>query len=371
MASLSPTLPRAMMARMQRMGRRSVTGLPGRAGPRARSVRVAVTAVVAVTALVLAGCGVRLDTEPLSWPSPDADTLLRDAAALREQQVIDARELADADGRSSVLAATQVGTAEVRLAMLGGVYDAFPDATAEPAVTPSDPAGPLSLEDAMGAARDGALAHAQAASDGNLAALLNSIGLSHALASWYASWSVSWSSGAQTEVVAERLLPSPVVDATTPMATGAHAAPEVMADLALTHDQLRHLYEVAAARSTPADEDDDPGTREWYLSRRDAHASRADALTEFAQGLDHRESLYAIPADSLLDDISLRVAVIAAEETLAETYASLLVDGWAEQAWLLSAAFDAYAQAAVFTVVAGEDWTVPALPGIETVNGLS
>ncbi|MEX0913331.1 MAG: hypothetical protein WDZ57_00130, partial [Demequina sp.] len=162
--------------------------------------------------LAASGCSWRIESEPPTWPSPDAVTLERDAAAVREQRVQDA--LVSAGGTesdSSALARLETTAGPAHLAALGGVY------VARPTVEPSPYVGTLTA--AAQDARDQALATAVTSPDPDLAALMGSIGLTHAFALWYSSYDSARAADPEAEPalasVAERPLPS-VGEATQP-----------------------------------------------------------------------------------------------------------------------------------------------------------
>src|SRR5690554_4492619 len=84
---------------------------------------------VVLAVLVLAGCSWRIETPAPAWPSPDSLTQLRDAAAERESQIIDATDGNPAAGTPTTVVLNEIerGLAPVRLDALGGLYVAYPD----------------------------------------------------------------------------------------------------------------------------------------------------------------------------------------------------------------------------------------------------
>lgn len=319
---------------------------------------------VSVAVLALAACSWRLETPPPEWPSPSPETLVRDAAAAREQAVVDATpDGAGASGsttaRAAVLSEIEAVAAPARLEALGGLYVPYPDASPSP--SPSD--GALDLIGASMDARDGHLAEALVTDDPALALLLSSAGLSHALSSWYSGWVEDAIAQSTEPVVSVRLLDSPALpDAgPVPSATGVDAA--VLADLVVMHDQARYAYEVLAARA--ADEE-----RDQWLARRDLQDARATALAQLPGVEDRRESVYVLLGDDS-GDAAARLATAQDLETVAgETYATMLDGADADDMpWLLHAAFDAYAQAAAFGEPTAASYTVPPLPGVAVGGG--
>lgn len=96
----------------------------------------AVMGAATLVGAVLAGCAWRVDTAPVERRTPSAEILVRDAAAEREQAVIEAAaavQEADAPGsQATTLAQVQGQTAPVRLDTLGGVYVATPSPSPSP-----------------------------------------------------------------------------------------------------------------------------------------------------------------------------------------------------------------------------------------------
>lgn len=287
---------------------------------------------------------------------------MRDAAAQREQRVIDSSNAADAADTpiGVVLSEIEQTHAQHRLDALGGVYVAYPDASASP--TADDEQRPTLLE-AVTAARDEHVADALATDDENLALLLASAGLSHALSAWYATWVEDAIGPANEPIVAERLLPSDVLTSASGFAPAGTSLPvDTLAELALLHDQARYAYEVMAARAV--DEE-----RTQWLARRDIQAARGEAFAALPGVADLREATYVVLGQDTVDPAT-RVSLGREIETgIALTYAALLADTDAGQwPWLLHAAFDAYAQAAAYGEPTAADYEVPALPGIEVTS---
>ncbi|WP_084104368.1 hypothetical protein [Demequina sp. NBRC 110056] len=314
-------------------------------------------AIAAAAALVLSACSWRAETPPPDWPSPDAATVMRDDAAEREQAVVDATSDpgVDATAATSVLVQIEDPDAQERLDALGGLYVAYPDATASPSPAPTS----LALQDAVTQARDGHLADALVADDADLASLLASAGLAHALSSWFAVWVADAVADAGQPVVAERTLASPSLphpDLLPGEATAIDAT--VLAQLALEHDQARYAYEVLAAR---AGED----LRGQWLELRALHAARAEALVSVPGVEDLREAVYVLTFDQVDDSTHALSTATGLQDALGDTYAALAVSAGAEDMpWLLNAAFDAYAQAAALGDASADAYAVPALPGL-------
>lgn len=365
------------------------------AGMRARqsthfTARKWVVAVLAgVVALGATGCSWRLEEEPVVYPSADQVTLARDAAAKREQQIIDALATnADGDGSTSDLAVFELLAAPVHVDALGGVYVATPS----PAPSPSPSPIVGSLADAVAQARDAALESAQTTTDANLALLQSSIGLTHGLALWFSttggalpvpdasatpssvpSSTRSASPSAEPDVAAtaspraapepvtsaERILPSSVNlgESFTPASTET-ISPDTFGDLAVAHDKARFLYELIAARSSG-------GERANALARRDIHASRSAEFAALAGSDDRRQILYDVPLADVADAAARARTALDTEFALGATYASML-NGVAndDRGWILNASFDAYAAGALQSGFTPDMF--PVLPGIES-----
>ncbi len=318
---------------------------------------------VVLIATLLVGCSWRIDTATPDWPSPDPVTVARDQAAEREQAVIDAARNLGGNGTPPevVLAALEETQAPERLEALGGLYEPYPHATP----SPLEPAEPIRLEDAVADARDGALADALVTTDPDLALLLATIGLSHALSAWYAQWVEDAIGEATLPIVEERSLPSSVLAGPTSETATASLTPtttdieaSVLADLALMHDQARYAYEVMAAR---ANEDE----REQWLERRDQQSTRAQTLVQLPGVEDLRTATYVVLAEDTLDSSQRLETARDIEMRAGLRYITLLastdVDDWP---WLLHAAFDAYAQAAALDGATASTYPIVALPGL-------
>jgi hypothetical protein len=313
-------------------------------------------AALVTVVLGLSGCSWRMETPPPEWPSPDPVTVMRDEAAQREQAVVDATEADGPSTQATVLAQIESSAAPERLAALGGLYVPYPDSSPSPTAS----AVPVRASDAVTQARDGHLADALVAEDADLAALLTSAGLSHALASWYAIWVDDRVAAATQPVVEERLLATPVIPEPSLVPPESPTTDvETLAALALAHDQARYTYEVLAARASGEE-------REQWLARREIHRARADALVALPGVEDRREPVYVLTPDQTGDSAQRLATAVGIENGLGATYASLAVTaGPAQEPWLLSAAFDAYAQAAAYGEPTSASYAVPALPGIE------
>lgn len=322
------------------------------------SLNLTRASAVVLVVVALAGCSWRVETPTPAWPSPDAVTQTRDAAAEREHEIVQAAASAGTGGTpvGVVLSEIEGVLAPERLDALGGLYEPYP--TASP--TPTEAEAPPNLTDAVAAARDSNLADALVTEADDLALLLSSAGLSHALCGWYATW-VADAIGAATEsVVAERTLPSEALgDGAALVPASASLATETLAELAVLHDQGRYAYEVMAARAI---EDE----RDQWLARRDIQAARGEAFAALTGVEDHRTATYVLLSDSTTDPAARVETARNFELGAGATYTALLAETTTDQwPWLLHAAFDAYAQAAAYGEPTAADYPVPALPGID------
>ncbi|RMI02434.1 hypothetical protein, partial [Cellulomonas triticagri] len=159
--------------------------VPAPRPPRAHR-RTAAVALAAVTALLLAGCGLRWETDATAEPAPDAaETLRRDAV----DDALDLAAAARGAGNGSDAAVAPVldavaTTADVQVDALGGVYESglpvpegSPTPTPAPTSVTATPAEVLTLlGEAASQARDGA----RRAEDAGLARLLASVAASRA-----------------------------------------------------------------------------------------------------------------------------------------------------------------------------------------------
>ncbi len=332
-----------MMARMK---------VPERAHRQARRV----IAGVAVTALAmtLGGCEWRAETEPPVWPSPDPLTLERDAAAMREYQITaQLAGLTAGTAYSATLSSLETRVAQAHLDALGGVYVAYPE--------DEIPILEQSLERAVREARDGALNVAVHTEDADLAALLSSIGLTHAFALWYSSIASAQYAGVELEVGTEYQLPeipglgqAPLVPETTDVNA------QTLMDFAVAHDQARYLYETIAARSIGTD-------RANAYARMEVHLARSDALATLAGIDDQRDAIYSVTAASVTGPEAQADSARLMEQSLGARYAATVTLGNGEdRLWLVNAAFEAFAASALLPGFTVEEF--PAFPGITVLN---
>ena len=340
-------------------------------GPRARTrSRSGLTALALTCAIILSGCGVRLETPPPTEPVPDAVEVVRRTAVADALLVADqAGAAAAAEGVKSDVAAELTAIAEattLQAEQLGGEYDsglgdiltersaASPSATT-PEQTPR--AVVTSLRDAATRTR----AAADQAQSGPLGRLLGSVSAAQAL---YAR-DLAELTGARGPALPPTQIPEPLEDDVEPSeGEEASAAPasdaeepaaiptglsaEELVTLVLAEDTAAYALEVRAAQA-----DGDVRTRAYDRSR--LHRARAQAWAVLA-GVDENEQdprrvAYAVPgSDTATPDLARDL-----EEDLTQNYATLV--GVAEpgtRAILVALMTD--------TALASAQWGAPATP---------
>jgi hypothetical protein len=368
----------------------AVKGLGGRSGwLRARSMRVGVVALACASALTLSACDVRLETDPVTFPSPDATTVARNSLADAEAAVLAAAKEAGASADDTASGA--VATAQKHLDVLGGVYIAHPGMTPSPSPSASPPP---SLAEAIDAVRSTAKKVAATTEDADLAFLARSIDLDWALRElWAARLAAKPAAGDGTAQDSPQPTPGPSPTATptpAPLPGDSGDAPLPLADgsapasadfapgaatgltvkqlstLTLAEDEARFAYETIAALEF--------GTlRQDILARMRLHAGRSDALAAVLSSMpdpaggtvaDPRTPLYQLRDVNLPSPDAREALERSVEIDLGDRYAALL-DGasTADAAWLINAAFDSYARAMATPGFATDD--LPTLPGLK------
>ena len=259
---------------------------------------LALAALAASVASFAAGCSWRLDTPPEPFRTPSPVTVLRDHVAAAEAAVGTAAATSD-----DPLASVELAAVPTRLAALGGV---------SPTSSPRPEASLAAALDAVDAATTACM---ESAGDDPLGGLCASIALSH---------EVIRAAPERFDWEALAYLAAPV---TLPGADSA-VSTDAIAHLALEHDKLRALYEVIAARSKGE-------SRTNALERSASERSRVADLLAVSGVEDLTQPAYDVPADA--------AAAIAAQVTIAETYAALMVSAAPQdREWLLNSAVVAY-----------------------------
>lgn len=340
-------------------------------GPRARTrSRSALTALALTCAIILSGCGVRLESPPPTEPVPDAVEVVRRTAVADALLVADqAGTAAAAEGVRPDVATELTAIAEATTAQaeqLGGEYDsglgdivtersgASPSAST-PEQTPR--AVVTSLRDAATRTR----AAADQAQSGPLGRLLGSVSAAQAR---YAR-DLARLTGARGPALPSTQIPEPPADGAEPSegdeATAAPASDtegpaavptglsaEELATLVLAEDTAAYALEVRAAQA-----DGDVRTRAYDRAR--VHRARAQAWALLAgvdgSAQDPRRVAYAVPGpETATPDLARDL-----EDDLTQNYATLV--GVAEpgtRAILVALMTD--------TTLAAAQWGAPAVP---------
>lgn len=316
------------------------------------------------------GCGVRLESEAPTWPSPDAVTVERDSLAMA---VAGVKEAASREtGASASLAATVSAS---QLDALGGVYVAFPSqepgsgsSGADAPATDVALAAPQTLSDAIASLRAAAVETEQTSSDPALISLARSIDVAWAQFVWLSSH------GADPAAAPRESLPFPLVGADARPADDSEAelafAPagssemqaQTLSDLALAHDKARYAYEVVAAHAA-GDE------RAAALNRAREHAARAEAFAGLLAD-DERTPLYQLRAADLMTEQGRLTVTAAVERDIASLLEPLTAQATAADIeWVLNDYFDTWTCAIDLASRAGASPdSFDPLPGIDTAG---
>lgn len=300
--------------------------------------------LLAVVGVLLAGCGVRLDTPPPQVPAPDAAEQVRQDAARAAGDLHalarSARTAAGDDAALTEVLITVESAAAEHHAALGGVWEPWPGAGPEatdhpgpdavPAAPPTaEDAGPQDvlalLEDSAAAAHAGALTHA-----GDLGRLLASVAISRSVH----AEDLAGVLGGRAQTLPAEALPVPEPGAIDP---------ETSRDV----DAARYAFEVIAARSS-GDE-------------RAAALERSGQLEQVAGAVDpeqdQREIAYDITGSGQEPPSNGSLAA-AAELDVLRAYVALLAGEGEDRQAVLAAAAHAGEQARSW------DGALPALPGL-------
>jgi hypothetical protein len=340
-------------------------------GPRARTrSRSALTALALTCAIILSGCGVRLESPPPTEPVPDAVEVVRRTAVADALLVADqAAAAAVAEGVRSDVAAELTAIAEattLQAEQLGGEYDSgLGDIVTErsdaspSATTPEQTPGAVltSLGDAATRTR----AAADQAQSGPLGRLLGSVSAAQAR---YARDLAGLIDERGPELPSTQI-PEPPEDGAEPSeGEEASAAPasateelaavptglsaEELATLVLAEDTAAYALEVRAAQA-----DGEVRSRAYDRSRVHRARAQAWALLAGVDGTDQdpRRVAYAVPGpETATPDLARDV-----EEDLTQNYATLV--GVAEpgtRGVLVALMTD--------TTLAAAQWGAPATP---------
>ncbi|QTE30583.1 DUF4439 domain-containing protein [Pengzhenrongella sicca] len=277
-----------------------------------------VRALVATVALagLLAGCGVRLETEAPAPLTPDATESARQrgSADALSLEVLASDPAADPANPATAVRATVAAHAGEHLLALGGVYAdsaASPSpsstATTDPAPGEVAAASTDAVVTQLTQSAANARADAETVPDGALARLLASIAAERLLLARQLA-------GAATPAVPE--LPGLVAPDQAPAGVPASA----LSALVAAEDEAAYGYEVIAAKQSET-------MRANALARAAVHRSRAQDWAVAAgisrTGLDPRRTAYALPA-GLEDPATAATLAQTMEQSLAATYAALV-----------------------------------------------
>jgi hypothetical protein len=279
--------------------------------PTRRSPGRRLGALLVSGALLLGGCGVRLDGPPPQVPSPEPGEILRQEAALETAEILALAEAAGADAQASGATGDEPGDlahiasdATTHLTDLGGVWTApprpsatdGPDSGEEPTEPGPTPSGPVTGEDVLDALERSTAADraADPDADADLATLLASIAINRAL----------WAADLRADL---GLADGP--DGTSDPATAEIAIPDTLpasaAPVVRTLDALGYTQEVIAARGEEAERGEAAGAA---VTLRDMAEDAAIAAGIDGTDADPRAAVYSIDTEDLQ---GARVALIA------------------------------------------------------------
>ena len=297
-------------------GRRRAHGL-------GRRVLVGVLGLTLV--MPLAACDLRLETPPLSEPTPDAQEVARRAAATDVSAIIDVATITLAGMKKKSRARSEltwvIKASQIHLEQLGGIYASGldtenPGATAAPALPPGDDkpgeVKPVIADvvDRLAQSYSRTRGALESAPDPGLARLMASIA------------TAQMSSATKLAAIAKIDLPDVALPGTpaAPSAPPSGVSTSVLSPLVSAEDSAGYAYEVLAARLTDA-------PRVAASARAVVHRDRASALALAAQvsgtPQDPRLVAYAIPAGFLAEPVD-DAAAATLELNLTTSYATLV-----------------------------------------------
>lgn len=376
--------------------RRPSRPAPHPAPARSRRARALAGVLALGTAALLAGCGLRLETDPPAEPVPDATEQVRrdavdDALALASAAEA-ATEGAD-EGVGAVLGLV-ASTSEVQVEALGGVYESGlaedPDATPSPTPSATDPAAtPADVLALLGGAASEARADARATDDPGLARLLASVAASRAQltdrlaaalgteapavdaepeggftagGSADGSGSGDGSAALPSASASGSATPAPSPTATGPAdALGADLDRADALALVLAEDQAGYGFEVAAARLS---DDARAQARSAAAAHRAAATAWAEAVGVAGTAEDPRRVAYELGGD-LSSAEAVRTFAAGLLTDLAAVHADAVLDTGASTADR-TAAVDGLRTSAVGSLSWGA--TPTALPGLPAAD---
>ncbi|WP_199423810.1 DUF4439 domain-containing protein [Actinotalea solisilvae] len=323
-------------------------------------------------AVLLAGCGLRLETPAPQAPEPDAVETVRQRAtadALALQVLADSLAASGAEAGLAAAAGTVAAASTAHLDALGGLYVAFPDATAAPdasdasdatvdpdpaaspgptATTVPSPVTPDALVALLDSSAASARADAAAVEDGDLARLLASV-------------TVARTQLADSVAALAALDPAsrPALEPAPLAGLPAGVDPADVADVVQSEDALGFAWEVVAARRV-GDERSAAAAR--ARSHREHAETWAVAAEVAATDSDPRRVAYALPPtvlDAAADPAATAAELAALEVSLVASYAGLVAQADAGERTPLVDAMLTAARSA--TALTGQ---TPAFPGL-------
>ena len=320
-------------------------------------------ALGAVVVLMLAGCGLRLET-------PEPDPLVPDDLEIvRADSAADAADLRERATEAGLGAPPEVVAVLDRVAeasdahheAFGGTYVPFPDVTPPPSPTPTAtpttaPPPPATPDDVLSGLVEGAAearADAEAVPDGSMARLLAAVSVNRSLLADALAAALGTDAGPTVTFV----VPETVPDGLTT---------QEVAVLVQSEDATGLAWEVTAARSA------DPAQRDLAAARAKTHRDRAQAWAEAAgiagSGTDPRRSSYTLP--EILGDLEAPAdarltALGEVEAALATSYMSLVAHAEVDaRGVLIDAVLDT-----LRIRVSGDAADVPDFPGLPEQDG--
>ncbi|GGB97670.1 DUF4439 domain-containing protein [Cellulomonas carbonis] len=309
-------------------------------------------------ALALAGCSLRLETEPPAAPVPDASESARQRTAVDAERIAaTAAVVATDDGTSEAVAVLVAGVAdaaEAHVEALGGVHEPAPVPGSSPSPSPSEEAAASAadvedLVDVLVEAGSTARSDVAVVDDGGLARLIGSVAAHRLLA----ADAIARAAGLDVDALeASR----PAVDTPTRPAL----TPSELAAVVTAEDAAGFVWEVVAARRA----DSERATAAAHAARHRA-AAQAWATSGDVAGtdLDPRRATYPLPA-AVADDTDAAAvadALHAVESAIATDYASLVAGAPGDDRVLLVDLLTVTSAAAGDASASG---SVPRFPGL-------
>ncbi|GAA1400765.1 DUF4439 domain-containing protein [Oerskovia paurometabola] len=283
--------------------------------------RGVVAIVTSLALLVVAGCGLRLETPPPTEPVPDAQETLRRVAVEGALLVGDLADAAAATSsgldQAALDALTSTSTsADEHVTQLGGVYDSglpepdqdgdAPTSGATDAPTGPTTATPAEVVDALATSATALRGTADQSEDGAFARLVASVAASQD------------ASARQVAATTGTALPDPLVTPAgllVPEAAPSGLSATDLSTIIEAEDAAGYAFELRAALA-------DGELRDAALGRAVLHRARAEAWAQAAGTAggpqDPRRVAYTVPPDVPTPELAAQL-----ETSLAQSYAAL------------------------------------------------